>query len=156
MIKLVLFDIDGVLTNGRVTIDSHGNEHKTINFKDLDAIAQMKQQGLKVGLVTGENTPIVQFFRDRFKPDFFYSGCKNKVEALQEIMAQTGFSAEHVCYLGDGKYDIPAMQMVKFPACPADAIGQAKALAKIKLTAAGGEGCAWELLEWIIKNEEKA
>ena len=73
---------------------------------------------------------------------------------MREILRQTGFSAENVCYVGDAKYDIPVMKLVKFPACPSDAISEVKALAKIHLSARGGDGCVWELLEWIKKNRE--
>lgn len=155
MIKLVLLDIDGVLTDGRVTIDSRGQEYKTINFKDIDAVFEMKRQKILVGLLTGEATPITLIFQERFKPDFFYHGCKNKLKALQEIISQAGLSAENVCYVGDAKHDIPVMKLVKLSACPSNAIAEVKALAGIKLSARGGEGCVWELLEWIIKNREK-
>lgn len=149
MIKLVLLDIDGVLTDGKVTIDSRGEETKTIHFKDVDAIFEMKRQKLLVGLLTGEATPITLVFKERFQPDFFYNNCKDKAEALREILAQTGISAEHVCYTGDAHHDIPIMKLVKFSACPSSAISEVKALAHLKLNARGGEGCIWELLEWM-------
>ncbi len=149
MIKLVLLDIDGVLTNGRVTVDSHGNEYKTIDFKDIDAVFEMKRRGYKVGLVTGEATPITLFFKERFKPDYFYNGCKNKPEALREILEKSGLTAEETCYVGDAKYDIPVMKLVKLSACPSNAIPAVKELATLQLEARGGEGCIWELLEKI-------
>lgn len=154
MIKLVLIDIDGVLTDGKITIDSSGNEYKTINIKDIDAVFEMKRQKLLVGLITGEATQITLIFKERFQPDFFYTGCKDKPEALREILSRTEFSAENVCYVGDGKYDIPMMKLVKVAACPSDAISEVKSLAKVHLSARGGDGCVWELLEWIYKNQE--
>ncbi len=154
MIKLILLDIDGVLTDGKATIDSHGNEYKTINFKDIDAIFEMKRQKLLVGLITGENTPITLVFKERFKPDFFYNGCKNKILALQKIIDKTGLSADAICYLGDSKHDVDVMKAVKFSACPSNASSEVRELAAIKLSARGGEGCVWELLEWIVKNQE--
>ncbi len=153
MIKLVLLDIDGVLTNGRVTVDSHGNEYKTIDFKDIDAVFEMKRRGYKVGLVTGEATPITLFFQERFKPDYFYNGCKNKPEALREILIQSGLTAEETCYVGDAKYDIPIMKLVKLSACPSNAIPEVKKLANLQLEARGGEGCIWELLEKITEKK---
>ncbi|MBF0385200.1 MAG: HAD hydrolase family protein [Candidatus Omnitrophica bacterium] len=155
MIKLVLLDIDGVLTDGKVTVDSKGNEYKTICYKDIDAIFQMKRQNLLVGLVTGEATPITDFFKERFNPDFFYSGCKDKCVALKDILSKSGISVENVCYVGDSKHDLAIMKQVKCSACPSNAITEVKELAEIKLAARGGEGCVWELLEWIIKNQEK-
>jgi len=150
MIKIVLIDIDGVLTNGKVIIDSVGKEAKTINFKDIDAVFEMKRQGLKVGLLTGEDTPITQLFNERFKPDFFYKGCKDKSAALDEILSQTGDGENEVCYIGDGKYDIPILKRVNFAACPANAIQKVKEISNIPLKRNGGDGCLWELMEWIM------
>jgi len=149
MIQLVLLDIDGVLTNGKVTVDSHGNESKTVDFKDIDAVFEMKRRHLQVGLLTGESTPITLFFRERFQPDFFYNGCKDKPAALREILQQTGLSPRDVCYVGDAKYDISIMQQVGFSACPANAIGEVKKLANLQLKQRGGDGCIWELLEFL-------
>jgi len=153
MIKLVLLDIDGVLTNGKVTVDSLGNESKTIDFKDIDAVFEMKRRHLMVGLITGEATPITLFFQKRFQPDFFYNGCKDKPAALREILEKTGLAQDDVCYVGDAKYDIPIMRLVKVSACPENAIPEVKALANVQLTRRGGDGCIWELLEWLTEHQ---
>ena len=153
MIKLVLLDIDGVLTNGKVTVDSVGNESKTIDFKDIDAVFEMKRRGIKVGLITGEKTPITLFFQQRFQPDFFYNGCKDKPAALREIMFATGFSKDEICYAGDGKYDIPIMKLVKYAASPANAIPEVRELSNIRLERNGGDGCIWELLEKLSPDD---
>ena len=153
MIKLVLLDIDGVLTNGKITIDSSGKEYKTIDFKDIDAVFEMKRRGYKIGLITGEATEITWFFKERFKPDFFYNGCKNKPEALKKIMEETNLTVNNVCYVGDGKYDIPIMELVKCTACPSNAMPEVKKLSNIKLQARGGDGCIWELLEYLEKEK---
>jgi 3-deoxy-D-manno-octulosonate 8-phosphate phosphatase KdsC-like HAD superfamily phosphatase len=71
MIKMILFDIDGVITDGKVCINSSGEEFKSINFKDIDAIFEFKRRGYKIGFITGEKTPIVNYFKDRFMPDYF-------------------------------------------------------------------------------------
>lgn len=142
-------DIDGVLTDGKVTIDSEGKEYKTINFKDIDAVFEMKRQGLKVGLLTGEASAITLCFKKRFSPDFFYNGCKDKTLALEEILNQTQITPNEVCYIGDGKYDIPILKMVKFSACPANAIPEARKISNIVLNKNGGDGCIWELMERI-------
>ncbi len=149
MIKLVLLDIDGVLTDGKVTVDSQGNEYKTLDFRDIDAVFEMKRRKILVGLVTGEATPITLFFRDRFQPDFFYNGCKNKPEALRDILSKTGISLEETCYVGDGRYDIEVMKLVKHSACPSNAIPEVKAVAAARLESRGGDGCIRELLEQL-------
>jgi len=156
MIKIVLMDIDGVLTDGKVTVDSAGNEFKTLDFRDIDAVFEMKRRGLNVGLLTGENSAIIGYFRKRFEPDFFYSGCKDKHAALEEILAQTGASPDEVCYMGDGQYDIPVMKRVKFAACPSNAIPAVRRVSRIVFEKRGGDGCIWELLEWIMEQNRNA
>ena len=150
MIKIVLLDIDGVLTNGKVTMDSNGNEYKTIDFRDIDAIFQMKRQGLKIGFLTREETKITSVFKKRFNPDFFYYGCKDKTKALKEIISETGIALDEICFTGDGKYDIEIMKLVKFAACPSNATSEVKRIANIHLKRNGGDGCIWELMEWIM------
>ena len=149
MIKLVLLDIDGVLTDGKITVDQNGNEYKTIDFKDVDAVFEMKRQGYEIGLITGESSPITLYFKERFKPDYFYNGCKNKPEAMRKIQEKTGYTTKQICYVGDGKHDISIIEQLDFTACPSNAIPQVKAISNIVLQASGGDGCIWELLEHL-------
>lgn len=150
MIRIILLDIDGVLTDGKVMMDAMGNEFKTINFKDLDAVFEMKRRGLKVGLITGEATPVTEIFKDRFQPDFFFSGCKDKPAALESILKQSGAHRDEVCYVGDGIHDVPILKKVKFAACPQNAIVEVKQRCNIHLKHNGGDGCIWELMGWIM------
>ena len=149
MIKALLLDIDGVLTDGKLTFDAQGNETKTIDFRDLEAAWDFKRMGVKLALITGEGTPIVEIFRKRFAPDHLYKGCKEKVAAVKEILEKENLTLEDILYVGDGKYDIPVMEFVKYSACPANAISDVKAKAKIHLNARGGDGCIRELLDLL-------
>ena len=88
---------------------------------------------MKVGLITGEATPITLFFRDRFQPDCFYYGCKDKPSALEEILKKTGSKLNKACYAPDGKFDIQIMKLVSFAACPANAIQKVKEISNIPL-----------------------
>ena len=74
MIKLFVFDIDGVLTDGSVTVDSDGNELKKISLKDIDAVFELHRRGFLLAAVTGENTEIVNYFEKRFPWEYFYRG----------------------------------------------------------------------------------
>ncbi|MBE6362239.1 MAG: hypothetical protein E7054_01155 [Lentisphaerae bacterium] len=154
MIKLLLSDIDGVLTDGKVTVDAQGNEIKTVNFTDMDAMGSFRQKGVKIGLITGEKTPIVEYFKKRFRPDFFICGCHTKDEAVKQLMEENGFTANEVCYVGDGKYDLPVMPLVRVSACPANAIREVKAVAVINLQTRGGDGAMKELLDILSDNGE--
>lgn len=146
MIKLVLLDIDGVITDGQVLINSSGEEFKRINFKDIDGIFEIKRKGLKLGFITGENTSIVKIFKERFNPDYFYSGRKDKVNVINEIISQCLITIDEVCYVGDGKSDIEAIKIVGLGICPKDAIQEVKNNADIVLSRSAGQGCLYELV----------
>ena len=149
MIKLVVFDIDGVITDGTVIIDSDGNEQKQINLKDIDAIYELHRRGYQLAAITGENTKIVNYFEKRFPWKYFYRGDKRKNETLWQIEQETGISREQICYIGDGKYDIEPLAYVGLGVCPADAIDKAKNVADIILQNDGGRGCIWELISIV-------
>lgn len=154
MIKVLLSDIDGVLTDGKVTFDAAGNETKTVNFTDMDAMGSFRNAGIKIGLITGEKTPIVEYFKKRFRPDYFICGCHTKGEAVSQLMEENSFLPEDVCYIGDGKYDLPVMPLVRISACPANAIREVKAAAKLNLLTRGGDGVIKELLDTLIDSGE--
>lgn len=146
MIRLVIFDIDGVLTDGTIIIDEHGVEQKKINLKDIDAIFELKRRGFLLAAITGENSDIVSYFQKRFPWDFFFSGEKDKKQAIRQLEEQAGLDVEEICYVGDGKYDVEPLSYVKLGICPADAIDKAKQAADIILQNAGGCGCLWEIV----------
>lgn len=151
MIELIVFDIDGVITDGSVIIDSNGTEQKQINLKDIDAIYELDRRGYKLAAITGEDTEIVRYFKTRFPWSYFYSGSKTKKETMQQIEAETGIRREHICYIGDGKYDVEPLQYAGLGICPANAINRAKNAADIILQNNGGDGCLWEMISILEK-----
>lgn len=146
MIKLIVFDIDGVITDGSVIIDLQGNEQKRINLKDIDAIFELKRRGFLLAAITGEETSIVSYFEKRFPWKYFYKGNKTKSETMKIIEEGTGVTRENICYVGDGKYDVEPLLYAGLGICPANAIDKAKQAADIILQNNGGEGCIWEML----------
>lgn len=157
MIEMIIFDIDGVITDGTVIIDSKGNEQKQINIKDIDAIYELHRRGFKLVAITGENTEIVNYFEKRFPWQYFYRGNKNKKSTIQQIEEMTGIPKEHICYVGDGKYDVEPLSYVGLGICPADAIDKAKDASGVILQNNGGKGCIWEMLSILDKyNNEQS
>lgn len=151
MIELIVFDIDGVITDGSVIINSDGYEQKQINLKDIDAIFELSRKGYKLAAITGEDTDIVKYFEKRFPWEYFYRGNKTKKETMQQIEQSTGISRKNICYVGDGKYDIEPLTYAGLGICPANAIDKAKNAANIILQNDGGKGCIWELISVLEK-----
>lgn len=149
MIRMIVFDIDGVLTDGSIFVDGQGHEQKKVNLKDVDAIFELKRRGLILAAITGESSDIVAYFRDRFPWDSFCSGEKQKVGALRKLEQEFGIASEEICYVGDGKYDLEPLSYAGLGICPADAIDKAKQAADMILQNPGGCGCLWELVKIV-------
>lgn len=154
-IKVVLLDIDGVVTNGKVLVNSAGEEIKQIDFKDLDGAFEIKRMGLKLGFLTKEQTAITEFFKKRFEPDFFYNGISDKLSAIDAICEELKITRENVCYMGDGKYDVQGVANVGLGVCPNNAIPEVKEVASLVLEKDGGDGCVWQLVEHLKSLTER-
>ena len=146
-IKMLVFDIDGVITDGKRYINNSG-ETKSLSLKDLDAIHQLQESGYIVGCISGENTGFSKEFVRIASLEQTRLGCKEKDIALREMAEQNGLSIDTVCYVGDGKYDVPALEMAGLSLCPADAIDEVKQVADRVLTRKGGDGCIAEI--WTL------
>lgn len=155
-IKMLVFDIDGVITDGKCYINKAG-EMKSISLKDLDAIRQFQESGYVVGCISGENTEFSKEFIRVAGLEQTRLGCKEKGTALDEMVKQNGFSIENVCYIGDGKYDIPALRIAGVSLCPADAIDEVKQVADMVLSRKGGDGCIAEIYTLLtVQNHQNA
>lgn len=151
-IKMLVFDIDGVITDGKRYINQTG-EMKSISLKDLDAIHQLQDAGYIVGCISGEDTDFSKGFIQTACLDLARLGCKEKDAALEEMAKQCGLPFETICYVGDGKYDVPAMKLAGMALCPADAIDEVKQVSDLVLTRKGGEGCIAEICT-LLKNND--
>lgn len=152
MVELVIFDIDGVLTDGSILVNSQGQEQKRINIKDIDAIFELKRRGYLLAAVTGEKTEIVEYFRRCLPWDRFCCGCKQKLEEVRKLVDELGLTMEQAAYIGDGKYDLEVLPHVGLSICPADAVQEARLQSDVVLHRAGGDGCIWELLSILDAN----
>lgn len=154
MIDVAFFDIDGILTDGAVYVDSSGNETKRILFEDIDAIFALKRAGIKVGFITAENSKFCDYVRKRFEPDFFLSGCKEKLKGFKEIVEKNRLDVARVCYAGDSHKDIGLLKYLECSFAPADVDQRIKKSAKIVLNAARGKGVVREVVEYIFEQTE--
>ncbi len=143
--RILVCDIDGVLTDGFVWIDGKGNELKRISFHDLDALFDLQKNGFTVAFLTGEQGDWVEMVKKRLPYKYFYCGCRDKRAALLEILRLENGQSADLCYIGDGLSDVPALQLAGMAVVPANAVQEARLVAGIVLSASGGQGAIVEL-----------
>lgn len=154
MINVALFDVDGVLTDGAVWIDSRGEEIKRILFDDIDALFALKRAGIKIGFITGENTAFCDYLEKRFSPHYFIRGCKNKLESFKEIEKNDQLCPDSVCFVGDSFKDRELLKYLTHGIAPADAPEEVIQSAKIKLQSVRGKGVVRESSQYIFKHNK--
>jgi YrbI family 3-deoxy-D-manno-octulosonate 8-phosphate phosphatase len=151
MIQVLVLDIDGVLTDGKVTLDDSGRELKTLSYRDIDAVFLAQRRGLQVVLVTGEAVPLVDTIARRLEISHVYRGAKDKCQALRSVCTELGVSLQQVCYVGDSQRDADALAMVGLGLAPSDAIRAAQVAAHRVLQHQGGDGAVAEAVEIILQ-----
>jgi D-sedoheptulose 7-phosphate isomerase len=149
-IELLALDIDGVITDGKVSVGAHGEETKGIAFRDLDALALARREGLKLALVTGESGPLLAAIAERLNADIVLSGAKDKVVALRTLSQEMGIPLGAICFVGDADRDALAFATVGLALCPRDASLAARSTAHRVLEARGGEGAVAEAVELLL------
>jgi YrbI family 3-deoxy-D-manno-octulosonate 8-phosphate phosphatase len=150
VIRLLALDVDGVLTTGDVLLDEDGRESKTLFFRDVDAVFAARRAGLRLALVSGEQTPMLQVIAARLEVDTVVGGRKDKEIAVAEVAAAAGLTLAEVCYVGDAIRDAPALRAVGLGLAPADAAAAAREAADRVLDASGGRGAVEEAVELLL------
>jgi len=157
VIALIVFDIDGVLTDGRAALTAQETaETKHIHFHDLDALHALKRAGIPLAFLTGESGEMVAAFAARFGVESVISGAKDKLPALTELAAAHNVPLSAVCYVGDSDRDAPALRAAGLGLAPTNATPAAQAAAKRILKARGGEGAAAEAARLVLRLREDA
>ncbi|MBE7712622.1 MAG: phenylphosphate carboxylase subunit delta [Cyanobacteria bacterium SIG26] len=149
-IKLLAFDVDGVMTDGSITYDENGIEYKTFNAKDGHGLAKMAKNGFITAIITGRRNGTV----DRRATDLMvtevYQGVRNKLPILEGIMQKYGLDFSQVAYMGDDEPDICILDKVAIAACPNDAVAKVQAVCNYKAERCGGKGAVRELCDFIF------
>lgn len=150
-IKLILSDVDGVLTDGLITIDNAGIESKSFHVRDGHAIKIWKKAGFQFGLLTARNSQIVKLRAAELGITMVRQGFSEKLPAAREMIQQAGVEMNEVCYIGDDLPDLSVMYAVGLSATVSDAAFEVKQAAKWTMSAAGGKGAVRELIERLLK-----
>ena len=154
-IRTFIFDVDGVLTDGKILINSDGELLRSFDTKDGYAMKCALVKGFKIVIITGGRNEAV---RERFKElgvIDIYLGAHHKLDAYQDLMDNYDLNPEEILYIGDDIPDIPVMEKVGLGCCPADATSDVKAIADYVSHKKGGEGCVRELIEQVLRVQGK-
>ena len=157
-IKLFLTDVDGVLTDAGMYYSENGDELKKFNTHDGMGLQLIRQKGIKTGIITSENTMMVERRFNKLKLDYLYQGKREggKLASALEICEKEGITLQNVAYIGDDINCLELLSNVGLAACPANALDAVKQIPGIvRMNKKGGEGCVREFIEMIINKMEK-
>ncbi len=150
-IRLLLLDVDGVLTDGKIIYDDQGFETKFFNVKDGVGIRLLIKCGLEVGIITGRISRVVQHRCANLGIKKVYQGASNKVAIFKKIIEECALSEEEVAYIGDDLPDLSLFDLVGVPIAVADAHELVRKKARIVTNAEGGKGAVREACEILLK-----
>jgi 3-deoxy-D-manno-octulosonate 8-phosphate phosphatase (KDO 8-P phosphatase) len=153
-IKLLLMDVDGVLTDGRIIIDSNGIESKFFNVKDGHGIKMVQRAGIEVGIISGRGSQVVENRAAELGISCLYLKAHDKLAPYREILDRTGFTDSQVAYVGDDIIDIPLLRRVGFAAAPADAISDVFPHVHFVCKNGGGWGAIREVCDLLLKCQD--
>ena len=151
VIRCFVFDVDGVMTDGSLYLDSNGELVRKMNVKDGYALKQALNAGYEVVVITGGTNTQVKTRLQDLGIHSIYLGAHHKLEVLKEHFESHNISAEHALYMGDDIPDLDAMQYCHLATCPADAVQEIRTIADHVSPFKGGEGCVREVIEQVMK-----
>jgi 3-deoxy-D-manno-octulosonate 8-phosphate phosphatase (KDO 8-P phosphatase) len=152
-IRLLVMDVDGVMTDGKIIYTSDGQEIKSFNIKDGLGIKRAQASGIETAIITGRTSPMVERRALELGIAHLVQGREDKLAALSDLLDQTNLSLDQVAYIGDDLPDLTAIESVKLGACPADAADEVKSRANWVSTRAGGDGCVRELCDLLMSHK---
>ncbi|TVM03467.1 MAG: 3-deoxy-D-manno-octulosonate 8-phosphate phosphatase [Candidatus Brocadia sp. WS118] len=154
-IKLVIVDVDGVLTDGAIHIDSQGCESKAFHVLDGTGISYLHRAGIKTAIISGRTCDAVIHRAKELGIEDIYQGATNKIDAYKDILEKYALHDEEICYIGDDLIDLPILYRVGFPVAVANASPLVKRHSAYVTRVKGGCGAVREVAEKILKFQDK-
>ena len=154
-IKMLILDVDGVLTDGTLVIHSDGGESKYFNTLDGHGIRMWQRAGLKVALLSGRASEPTRRRAEQLNIEYVFEDCHDKLPTLEKFLEKLGLSPESVAFIGDDLMDLPAIRYVGFGVAVANAVDEVKKYADYVTERPGGAGAVREVIEYILKKTGK-
>ncbi len=152
-IKMLLLDVDGVMTDGRIIFDSNGIESKFFNVKDGHGIKMLQRAGIEVGIISGRQSQVVANRAAELGIERVFLKALDKLVPYLTILADTGLADDEVAFIGDDLIDIPVLRRVGFAAAPADAIAEVFPFVHLVTKNRGGWGAVREISDLLLKSQ---
>ena len=150
-VKLLLLDVDGVLTDGTLIYSHDGLESKMFNTQDGFGLRLIREAGIDTGVITARRSEAVARRAKELKMRYIYQGSDNKINAYKEIMKQSGLKPFEICYMGDDWLDLVLLKRVGFSAVPANAVDGVKEIAHYVTSRTGGHGAVREVCNFLLE-----
>lgn len=149
-IKCLAVDVDGVLTDGTISLGASGQWIRHFFIRDGLGLLEVKKRGYKTAFITTSRAEDIRERAKNLKIDFFFEGADNKDAAFSELLSQTGFKAEEVAYIGDDTIDLPIFERCGIAISPCDAHESVLARAHVVTTSYGGRGAVREICDHLL------
>lgn len=150
-IKLLILDVDGVLTDGTIIMDDNGKESKQFHARDGLGLYMLHHVGVRTALISGRTAEVVEHRARQLKIEEVHQGIGDKLTVYEKILEKNGLADKDVCYMGDDLIDLAPMKRAGFPAAPADAHPLVLEVAHMVTRARGGRGAVREVIEALIR-----
>jgi 3-deoxy-D-manno-octulosonate 8-phosphate phosphatase (KDO 8-P phosphatase) len=150
-IKLLITDVDGVLTDGGIIIHSDGTESKRFNVLDGQRFTMWHRAGLDSAIISGRETAATMIRAEQCGIKYVLQGCKQKLPAFEQLLKDTGYTAEQTAYIGDDWLDVPLLKRVGFAVVVASGVEEIKSYAHYVTQRSGGDGAVAEVIEYLLK-----
>lgn len=154
-IKLLMLDVDGVLTDGKIIYNDRGEEIKAFNVRDGHGLKLLMRAGIEIALITGRKSKVVLHRARDLGIKKVYQRVTNKIEIYEKILKEKKLKDINVGFVGDDLVDIPVLKRVGFPAAVGDAIPEVREVADYVASKKGGEGAVREICELLLKGQNK-
>lgn len=152
-IELIVLDVDGTMTDSRITYSEEGDEIKSFNVKDGLAIVSWRRLGKKVAIITGRSSKIVERRAKELGIEYFYQGIANKKEVLDKLLEKLDLTMENVAAIGDDLNDLQMLKAAHISFVPRDSSAYVDKIASVILNRKGGDGAVREMIENLIVQE---
>lgn len=152
-IKMLIMDVDGTLTDGKIYVSTQGEIMKAFNVKDGLGIKKLANHDIKPVIITGRESEIVTIRAKELDIQEVHQGIHDKTKTLKQLCEKYQYKLEEVAYIGDDENDLACMNLCGYKGCPSDAVTSVKNLSEFICSTSGGNGAVREFIEYLLDKE---